>query len=84
MDLRIQQAESTPSNIASFDTVDPNDGGTVFDPASLAGDTDTLFYSDSNALTWIYNGSSYTRKDYEIPDNTPFHLYGTAIDAGGY
>lgn len=83
MDLRVQQAEETPTNLASFDTLDPNTGGTVFDPASLAGDTDTLFASSIDGSTWIYKGGSYVTKTYTIPDNTPFNLYGTSIDAGG-
>jgi len=83
MDLRIQGTESTPSNVCLFDTLDPNTGGTVFDPAELEGDTDTVFVSESDASTWIYNGSSYITKTYEIPDNTPFWLYGTSLDAGG-
>lgn len=83
MDLRVQQAEETPTNLASFDTLDPNTGGTVFDPASLAGDTDTLFASSIDGSTWIYKGGSYVTKTYTIPDNTPFNLYGTSVDAGG-
>ena len=83
MDLRIQSTEETPSNVCLFDTLDPNTGGTVFDPADLEADTDTVFVSESDASTWIYNGSSYITKTYEIPDNTPFWLYGTSLDAGG-
>ena len=83
MDLRIQSTEETPSNVCLFDTLDPNTGGTVFDPADLEADTDTVFVSESDASTWIYNGSSYITKTYEIPDNTPFWLYGTTLDAGG-
>ena len=83
MDLRIQSTEATPSNVCLFDTLDPNTGGTVFDPADLEADTDTVFVSESDASTWVYNGSSYITKAYEIPDNTPFFLYGTSLDAGG-
>ena len=83
MDLRIQGTESTPSNVCLFDTLDPNTGGTIFDPAELEGDTDTVFVSESDASTWVYNGTSYITKTYEIPDNTPFWLYGTSLDAGG-
>jgi hypothetical protein len=83
MDLRIQSTEETPSNVCLFDTLDPNTGGTVFDPADLEADTDTVFVSESDASTWVYNGSSYITKTYEVPDNTPFWLYGTSLDAGG-
>jgi hypothetical protein len=83
MDLRIQSTEATPSNVCLFDTLDPNTGGTVFDPAELEGDADTVFVSESDAGTWVYNGSSYITKTYDIPDNTPFWLYGTSLDAGG-
>lgn len=83
MDLRIQEAEATPSKVCLFDTLDPNTEGTVFDPAEFELDVDTVFVSESDASTWVYNGSSYITKVYEIPDNTPFNLYGTSIDAGG-
>lgn len=83
MDLRIQNTEETPTNVCLFDTLDPNTGGTVFDPVDLEADTDTVFVSESDASTWIYNGSAYITKTFEIPDNTPFWLYGTSLDAGG-
>ena len=83
MDLRIQNTEETPTNVCLFDTLDPNTGGTVFDPADLEADTDTVFVSESDASTWVYNGSAYITKTFEIPDNTPFWLYGTSLDAGG-
>ena len=77
----------TPSEIVEFDTEDPNLGGTVFTPDSQQA-ANTLYVStdaDTTGQTWIWNSSTNLYDTYEadIPNNTPFWLYNTTIDAGG-
>ena len=77
----------TPSEIVEFDTEDPNLGGTVFTPDSQQA-SNTLYVStdpDTVGQSWIWNSSTNLYETYEadIPNNTPFWLYGTTIDAGG-
>jgi len=77
----------TPGTIVEFDTEDPNLGGTVFTPDDQqAGNT--LYVStdvDTKGQVWIWDTDllSYETYTETIPDNTPFKLYGTSIDAGG-
>jgi len=77
---------TTPSEIVEFDTTDPNLGGTIFTP-DIQGATNTLYISrDPSTIgqTWVWNTTSNTYETYtvDVPDSTPFWLYGTTIDAG--
>lgn len=76
----------TPSEIVEFDTTDPNLGGTVFTPDSQEA-SNTLYVStdaDTIGQTWTWNVDTNVYDTYtpDIPDSTPFNLYGTTIDAG--
>jgi len=77
----------TPSEIVEFDTENPNLGGTVFTPDEQQA-SNTLYVStdvDTIGQTWIWNSDTNLYETYEadIPNNTPFNLYQTNIDAGG-
>jgi hypothetical protein len=77
----------TPSSIVEFDTEDPNSPGTVFSPDTQEA-SNTLYISqdpDTLGQSWIWNAdlNMYATYDIVIPENTPFQLYGTTIDAGG-
>jgi hypothetical protein len=76
----------TPSEIVEFDTTDPNLGGTIFTP-DIQGASNTLYISQDPSTigqTWVWNSTLNTYETYtvNIPDSTPFWLYGTTIDAG--
>jgi len=87
-DIRTRQvAPVTPENIVEFDTTDPNLGGTIFTP-DIQGATNTLYVSQdpsTTGQTWVWNTTSNIYETYtvDVPENTPFNLYGTSIDAGG-
>jgi hypothetical protein len=87
-DIRLQPyIAPTPSEIVEFDTEDPNLPGTVFTP-DIQGATNTLYVStdpDTISQTWIWNTTTNLYETYtvDIPNNTPFQLFGTTIDAGG-
>jgi hypothetical protein len=77
----------TPSEIVEFNTEDPNLGGTVFTP-DIQQASNTLYVStdvDTTGQSWIWNSDTnlYDTYEVDIPDNTPFVLEGTSIDAGG-
>jgi hypothetical protein len=77
----------TPGTIVEFDTTDPNLGGTIFTPDDQQA-SNTLYVSTeptTTGKTWIWSTDTSSYETYEevIPDNTPFQLYGTTIDAGG-
>lgn len=72
----------TPSEIVNFDQDTPTTGGVVFTP-DMPNTEDVLYVSSTNASLWIYNGSTYETYTQTIPENTPFYLTGTTIDAGG-
>ena len=86
-DIRLQPyVPTTPSEIVEFDTTDPNLPGTVFTPDSQQA-SNTLYVSTEPTTigqTWIWNTTTNLYETYtvNIPDSTPFWLYGTTIDAG--
>jgi hypothetical protein len=86
-DIRLQPyVAPTPSEIVEFDTTDPNLPGTVFTPDSQQA-SNTLYVSTEPTTigqTWIWNNTTNLYETYtvNIPDSTPFLLYGTTIDAG--
>ena len=78
---------TTPVNIVEFDTINPNDVATIFDPV-LPEQDNTLYVSDNIATpgkTWLWDSGSNSYETYDpvVPDSTPWRLYGTSIDAGG-
>jgi hypothetical protein len=86
-DIRLQPyVAPTPAEIVEFDTTDPNLPGTVFTPDSQQA-SNTLYVSTEPTTigqTWIWNTTTNLYETYtvNIPDSTPFLLYGTTIDAG--
>jgi len=72
----------TPSEVVIFDTIDPNIGGTTFDP-DIPEQTDVLYVSSIDASTWIWDGASYITYIAPTTATTEWNLYGTNIDAGG-
>ena len=78
---------TTPVNIVEFDTINPNDVATIFDPV-LPEQDNTLYVSDNIATpgkTWLWDSGSNSYETYDpvVPDSTAWRLYGTSIDAGG-
>lgn len=66
--------------IVSFNTTNPNTGGTVFTP-NTPQDDDVLYWSNVNNSYWVWNGTAYVT--YVEANTTPFNLAGTTNDAGG-
>ena len=65
-----------------FSTDLPTDVGVVFTPDTPAL-TDTLYISEISGQVFIYKDGAYATYTSPTPNNTPFYLYGTTLDAGG-
>ncbi len=78
--------ENTPANIVTFDSLDPNLGGTTFTDADgnpgTQLDANTLYVSEIDNSYWTSNGVAY--QTYTPPaTNTAWYLMNTLIDAAG-
>jgi len=65
-----------------FSTDLPTDEGVVFNPDTPAL-TNTLYISETTSQVYTYADGVYSTYTSPTPNNTPFYLYGTTVDAGG-
>lgn len=70
----------TNQTIVTFNSANPNTGGTVFTP-NTPQDDDIVYTSVVNNSLWVWNGTVYVT--YISPSTTPFFLSNSSTDAGG-
>lgn len=73
---------NTPTDTVFIDQDTPTTSGVTFDPNNPQ-QLDTLYVSETNSSTWIWNGSSYiTYSATSATNTTEFYIKGTTTDAG--
>lgn len=65
-----------------FSTDLPTDVGVVFSPDTPALEN-TLYISETTSQVYTYADGIYSTYVSPTPNNTPFYLFGTTVDAGG-
>jgi len=73
---------SVPEVQVFFSTNLPTDVGVVFTPDTPALEN-TLYISETTSQVYTYSDGIYSTYVSPIPNNTPFYIYGTSLDAGG-
>ena len=75
--------DTTDENIVEFNSVNPNNAGTVFNPPTPT-DEDALYWSNINNSNWKYVASTNNFIAAQSNTNsTPFFLSETTNDSGG-